>query len=71
MPSEYTQILMIPHCDLCRLVDSGDRDAAYDGKTQAGPWAYMCEEHFKVHGTGLGIGRGQRLVLKKEEDADR
>jgi len=43
-------------CDFC-----GD-PALYDGKTMAGPWAYMCEACFKKYGTGLGTGIGQRIV---------
>jgi len=46
-------------CDLCR------REAKYDGKTKMGPWAYMCEEHFRQFGIGLGSGKGQRLNVKK------
>jgi hypothetical protein len=41
--------------------------ALYDGMTDLGPWANMCEPHYALHGGGLGTGRGQRLVLK---DAD-
>ena len=45
-------------CDFC------DRPAEYDGKTRDGPWAYMCERDFKIHGIGLGTGMGQRLIQK-------
>ena len=38
--------------------------ASYDGKTSMGPWANMCEDHFQSHGTGLGTGRGQRLIQR-------
>jgi hypothetical protein len=39
--------------------------ARYDGATRGyGPWAYMCRRHFKSAGVGLGVGRGQRLVLE-------
>lgn len=37
-------------------------EAAYDGKTKYGPWAYMCVTCFVDHGIGLGTGRGQRLI---------
>jgi len=47
----------IPVCDICHNVP-----AVYDGKTIAGPWAYMCEGCFKGYGLGLGVGRGQRLI---------
>jgi hypothetical protein len=39
--------------------------AQYDGATAMGPWAYMCESHFRQYGTGLGLGMGQRLILKE------
>ena len=41
-----------------------ERDAAYDGKTKRGPWAYMCEECFADQGIGLGLGLGQRLEVR-------
>lgn len=41
--------------------------AGYDGKTIFGPWAHMCPEAFTRYGVGLGVGRGQRLVLRGEE----
>lgn len=48
----------IPMCDVCRKTD-----AAYDGATKFGPWAYMCESCWQDNGVGkLGTGYGQRLV---------
>lgn len=47
----------IPECDFC------DAPAKYDGKTKYGPWANMCGTCFVRHGIGLGLGRGQELVL--------
>lgn len=53
-----------PTCDFC--VSSGiEKEARYDGKTTMGPWGNMCESHFHQWGTGLGLGRGQELVLAK------
>jgi len=49
----------LPKCDFC------DKPALYDGKTIMGPWAHMCEEHFKQYGVGLGTGRGQKLIPRK------
>jgi len=34
-------------CDFCKQV------AKYDGKTKLGPWAFMCEEHFKHLGYSI------------------
>lgn len=58
------EMALIPECDYC---DMGNvkADAAYDGATIHGPWAYMCESHFASYGKGLGLGKGQRLVLVK------
>ena len=47
-----------PPCDLCRA-----RPAAIDGQTRHGSWAYMCIPCHEVHGVGLGLGRGQRLLI--------
>lgn len=45
-----------PKCDFC------SKPASYDGKTAMGPWAYMCDTHFRMYGVGLGLGRGQKLL---------
>ena len=54
------------YCDFCK--DGGDPkvkvEAQYDAKTVMGPWAYMCQAHYTQYGDGLGLGFGQRLVLK-------
>jgi hypothetical protein len=52
----------LPKCSFCGNV------AGYDGKTtQGGQWGYMCEDHFRLCGRGLGTGIGQRLVLRVEK----
>lgn len=56
------RVVEMPKCDICGA------EAAYDGKTTMGPWAYMCQEDFKWHGVGLGTGLGQRLVLVSDEN---
>lgn len=63
---EETQVMAYPTCDICQYEDGkAGVEAHYDGKTQMGPWANMCDAHFKSHGTGLGTGSGQRLVKKE------
>ena len=62
-------VLVLPLCDLCMLEDKKGQ-AQYDGKTIHGPWAYMCEEHFKIYGVGLGLGRGQRLILRIKNESN-
>lgn len=49
----------LPSCDFC------GEEAHYDGKTKLGPWANMCKSCFKRNGLGLGLGRGQELILEK------
>jgi hypothetical protein len=61
-PHTKVEVDDFPMCDFC------DSQASYDGKTKIGPWANMCETHFVEHGTGLGPGKGQRLVLKGTDD---
>jgi len=49
----------LPNCDFC------GKTASYDGQTIFGAWAYMCKECFNRYGVGLGVGYGQKLILKK------
>jgi len=49
------------YCDFC---DTTKTEAKYDGATSMGPWAYMCEQHYSQYGEGLGLGLGQRLIVK-------
>jgi len=52
----------LPICDFCEL------KAEYDGKTKLrGAWANMCINHFIEAGVGLGLGKGQRLILSKDD----
>ncbi|MEV6923988.1 hypothetical protein AB0M46_05670 [Dactylosporangium sp. NPDC051485] len=52
----------LPRCSLHWELRHVTVEAAYDGKTKYGPWAYMCVHCFVDHGVGLGTGRGQRLL---------
>ena len=61
MANTETTVAVYPDCDLCP--PGLQRVARFDGKTNMGPWAYMCDTHFRAHGVGLGLGRGQRLIL--------
>jgi len=58
------KVAKLPNCDTHPL-DQPPELAAYDGKTRMGPWGYMCEECFEKFGVGLGVGRGQRLILRE------
>jgi hypothetical protein len=47
----------LPKCQFC------DDQAAFDGRTVHGPWAFMCQAHWDEHGVGhTGVGYGQRLI---------
>ncbi len=52
------EVESLPLCDFCGT------EAHYDGKTILGPWGFMCDLHFASHGTGLGTGKGQRLIVR-------
>lgn len=56
------EISHYPECDFCIIKIP---NAHYDGRTKLGPWACMCEHHFKVYGVGLGLGKGQRFIIKE------
>ena len=59
--STQVEVSSLPKCDFCLA------DAKYDAKTTLGPWANMCETHFRQFGMGLGTGKGQKLILKKAD----
>lgn len=70
MASEYTFVASLPDCDIHKYdLRQPGVPADYDGKTNGlssrpGSWANMCADCFKTHGVGLGLGRGQRLVVR-------
>ncbi len=58
------EVAVLPTCDFCTMVNEHSHvEASFDGKTKQGPWANMCTVHYGLYGTGLGTGKGQRLVL--------
>ena len=59
MAHDTVEVLELAICDF-----DCDKKAQYDGRTKLGPWAYMCQEHFEQHSVGLGLGKGQKLVLR-------
>jgi len=65
------EVLELPQCDFCKQYPRVMyQEARYDGKTKMGPWANMCREHFEQYGVGLGLGKGQELVLADVPDKD-
>jgi hypothetical protein len=57
-----------PKCNVCKPF--GAQPAIADGKTNYGPWGYLCAEHFRKYGSGLGMGRGQILLCGDEHDTE-
>jgi hypothetical protein len=67
MKNNTETIVELPKpCDFCTAEGDIATDAIVDGKTTFGPWANMCDRHFEAHGVGLGLGRGQRLIVRSE-----
>jgi len=55
-------VMRIPLCDFPH--EHIPADAVYDASTTDGPWAFMCQFHYERHHRGgLGLGKGQKLVL--------
>lgn len=54
-----TKVSALPTCSLCERQQAG-----YDAAMTFGGWAYACEGCFRRYGMGLGLGQGQRLVLR-------
>lgn len=54
-----------PACDVC-----GNDIAHFDAKTRQGPWAYLCPRCFGTRGVGLGLGMGQALTTRPQEDEE-
>lgn len=61
---EAVEIGEAKHCDFHPHLT-----AVVDGKTIFGPWANMCDECFEHVGVGLGLGRGQRLIVVQKNDS--
>lgn len=63
--SGHTKVMVavLPDCDYCLAESDTKVPAVIDGKTRSGPWANMCQWHYEVNGIGLGLGRGQRMVV--------
>ena len=62
---EMDEKIVVDKMPMCNFKHIYPTEAKYDAKTKVGPWVYMCQAHFDVHGIGLGLGKGQELVLKE------
>jgi hypothetical protein len=67
--ADKAYVSSLPTCDFPH--DGAAPAAKYDGKTRGGPWANMCEAHYRIHGTGLGTGKGQELIVGEPPARDR
>lgn len=47
-----------PNCDFCGL------SASYDAKCLDTRWGYLCGQCFADQKCELGLGKGQRLIIK-------
>ncbi len=52
----------VARCDICH---DTEMSIIVDGLTKTGQWGNMCEPCFHMHGTGLGVGRGQQYVRRE------
>jgi len=63
--SEQVTVRVLPACNIC----TDGTPAAYDAKTAWGPWANLCELHWRMFtDQRLGTGYGQRLILEGSDD---
>jgi hypothetical protein len=62
MQRKGTEVVVdaLPPCDW----DATHGPASYDFKSTSGPWGYGCDACFKERGMGLGLGIGQKLILR-------
>ena len=77
MALTYVIMDSIPNCDFgdlgnarAEFHDNAESvPAQYDGATyDMGRWAYMCENHWREIGFGLGDGKGQKLILRDSDE---
>jgi hypothetical protein len=66
---EYVIVTTLPNCDFCAAMNRKVK-AKVDGKTTLGIRANMCARHFATKGIALGLGKGQRLILKGSKEAN-
>ena len=69
-PHTEVEVSVLPKCDICNGADKAVEayaDARLVRNTAwRGSWANVCSYHFDLYGCQLGLGKGQRYMLKKE-----
>ena len=68
MKKDHTKVIVheLPKCQLSGHPEPG-ANAQYDARISGlnnGKWAYVCQYHFILHRCELGLGKGQKLILK-------
>lgn len=74
-PNAVAYVATIPSCDLCPKSGPASTPAVVDAKTFQGPWASMCDRHWRTWSAfpaatqdgdpELGTGKGQRYSTDK------
>ncbi len=65
-----TYVVERPNCEIHRHSRSVEIPAGYDAALRQGGWAYVCDGCFTAYGIGLGLGRGQRLIVAEPGTAE-
>jgi len=53
----------LPDCGICKM--GGKKEPAeYDAKMPGRGWANLCQLHFDQFGCRLGLGKGQKLIVR-------
>lgn len=69
-PHTEAEVDSIPCCDICKAEYGKTIPAYADARLPGyggGAWANVCRNHFNWHGGRLGLGLGQKFILKRKE----
>lgn len=69
MADRATFVKTLPPCDICAMFGEEKplpafADARLAKGSRRGSWAYVCRQHFDSHDCELGLGRGQKLLVR-------
>jgi hypothetical protein len=57
----------LPMCDVCKHNGDATVPAQYDARLSTGQWGFVCVTHFTLYQGKVGLGLGQRLVIREEK----
>lgn len=66
----------LPTCDMPGCDEPAEYNAQIPGgqgglhELRGSSWANLCQEHFDSNGCSLGLGKGQKLVVRDGGKAD-